>query len=74
MHNENTIHANLKALRNTTNKSQSTLAKELNLSVDAYRKWEHGKKSIDILDCHRLADVFELTPVEIFIQLNKGLL
>ena len=73
MPNQNAVAFNLKTLRNNSGKTQITVATELHLSIDAYRKWEHNHKSLDISDIYRLATVFNLSPVETFIQLTKGI-
>ena len=73
MQNQNAIALNLKALRNNSGKTQIAVATEMHLSIDAYRKWEHGKKSLDIGDILRLSEVFNTSHVETFIQLTKGL-
>lgn len=74
MPNQNTIAFNLKTLRTNSGKTQITVATELHLSIDAYRKWEHGNKSLDMTDIERLSEVFNITPVETFIQLRKELI
>ena len=73
MPNQTAVAFNLKTLRNNSGKTQITVATELHLSIDAYRKWEANKKSLDIGDIYRLSKVFNLSPVETFIQLTKGL-
>ena len=64
---------NLKALRTSKNLKQREVAAMINLSVPGYKRWE-SKKCFDTEDINRLAKAFNIEPVEMFIELNKGLI
>lgn len=64
---------NLKALRSSKNLKQREVAALINLSVPGYKRWERSK-CFDTEDINRLAKAFNIEPVEMFIELNRGLI
>ncbi len=52
---------NLLMLRNIHGFSQEEIAEKLNVSRQAYAKWENGSTIPDIEKCKRLADIYGVT-------------
>lgn len=52
---------NLIMLRNMNGFSQETIAEKLDISRQAYAKWESGATVPDIEKCSRLADIYGVT-------------
>ena len=55
------IRENLIMLRNTHDFSQEEIAEKINISRQAYAKWENGATIPDIEKCKRLADIYGIT-------------
>ena len=55
------IRENLIMLRNTHGFSQEEIAEKINISRQAYAKWENGATIPDIEKCKRLADIYGIT-------------
>lgn len=69
---------NIKELRQRTNKTQETIAKELNLQKQTYQNYELGKRKPDIEMVIKLADYFKTTTDEVIgheipYQINKSI-
>ena len=52
---------NLIMLRNTHGFSQEEIAEKIDISRQAYAKWESGATVPDIEKCNRLADIYGIT-------------
>ncbi len=65
------IKDNLLILRNIYGYSQEEVATKINVSRQAYSKWEKGASLPDIVNCSKLAELYEIT-VDSLLKTEKS--
>lgn len=65
-----TIGQRLQLLRLERNLTQEQMGEKLNLSTSAYCKIEYGETDLTLMRLNRIAEILEMSAVELFIKIN----
>lgn len=62
-----TLHAHLLAWREAKGLSQEQVANILGVNKSTVHRWETGKRTLDLADLQRLAEIYEVDPIALLL-------